>query len=157
MENNADCGMYYETTVLTPIAFCQWLKRKCEAKGVTFIRRDMASLGEATRLAPADVVVNASGVGSRFLHDVRDMTCHSVRGQTLVVKCDADKIWAHHGASYTYVIPRGDGTAILGGIKEVDAVEPHVNEDIQRDVGHLSSLLSSPHSAYSYLHTFMRL
>lgn len=126
--------MYYQTTVLTPTKFCLWLQAKCRAKGVTFIRRDVASLAEATSIAPANVVVNASGVGSRFLHDVKDLKCHSVRGQTLVVKCKADKIWAHHGARYTYVIPRGDGTAILGGIKEVDEVSPIVDEDIQRDV-----------------------
>ena len=150
MENKADCGMSYETTVLTPIAFCQWLKAKCEAKGVRFVRRDVTSLAEASAVAPAQVVVNASGVGSRFLHDVKDSTCHSVRGQTLVVRCKADRIWAHHGKAYTYIIPRGDGTAILGGIKEVDAVEPHVNEEIQRDVS-----VFCPRLAWRLAHLFL--
>jgi glycine/D-amino acid oxidase-like deaminating enzyme len=43
-----------------------------------------------------------------------------IRGQTVLVKTPHDKIFMRHGNDYTYVIPRLDGTAILGGIKQVD-------------------------------------
>lgn len=65
-----------------------------------------------------DVLVNATGCGAKFLHDVVDRAVQQVRGQTILVKSDFDKIVMRHGKDYTYVIPRLDGTAILGGIKQ---------------------------------------
>lgn len=66
-----------------------------------------------------DVLVNATGWGAKFLADVADQDVQQIRGQTLLIKTDYDKIFMRHGKDYTYVIPRLDGTAIVGGIKQI--------------------------------------
>jgi D-amino-acid oxidase len=108
-----------KTVVLTPITFLPWLAKRLKNSGVTFLRKNVGSLAELKSLG-YDVLVNATGCGSKFLRDVADLNVQQVRGQTILVKTDYNKILMRHGKDYTYVIPRLDGTAILGGIKQVD-------------------------------------
>lgn len=106
-----------KTVVLTPPVFLPWLAKRLKDSGVTFLRKDVKTLRELKGLGH-DVLVNATGWGSKFLHDVSDRNLQQVRGQTILVKSNFDKIFMRHGKDYTYVIPRLDGTAILGGIKQ---------------------------------------
>lgn len=68
----------------------------------------------------ADIVVNATGLGARTL--VPDPAVHPVKGQTVLVKGEAQAIRTFlyaGGGGIAYVIPRpGSGTSILGGTKE---------------------------------------
>jgi glycine/D-amino acid oxidase-like deaminating enzyme len=68
------------------------------------------------------VLVNASALGSRLLHDVQDLETHPIRSQTILVKSELKHIMLRHGKdytrNYTYALPRLDGTVILGGIRE---------------------------------------
>lgn len=130
----AGAGLYYKTISLNPERYIDWLKGKCERAGVKFVRYDCASLEEASKIAPCDAIVNATGVGSRYLRDVMDDKVQSVRGQTMIVKCEAAEIEACHSDKYTYVIPHGDGTATLGGIKEYHDFEPSLKDYVQRAV-----------------------
>jgi len=130
----AKAGLYYKTMTLDPEQYILWLRRKCEKAGVRFTRYDATSLEEATKVAPCDAIVNATGVGARHLRDVADDKVTSVRGQTMIVKCDATEIEACHSDKYTYVIPHGDGTATLGGIKEYHDFEPGLKDYVQRAV-----------------------
>lgn len=83
------------------------------------MRKTIKSLSDLQHLNH-DVLVNSTGCGARVLHDVADENVQEVRGQTILVKTDFDKILMRHGKDYTYVIPRLDGTAILGGIKQLN-------------------------------------
>lgn len=118
--------------------YLPWLRGKLEAAGVKFVRAEVASLKEAANLAPGELVVNATGNGAKFLMDVADQDCVQVRGQTMLVRCAAPDIHIRHALrwdEYTYVLPRGDGTAIMGGIKEFGSIDPIVNEELKRKVG----------------------
>jgi hypothetical protein len=126
-------GMSYKTVVLTPITFLPWLAKRLKNSGVTFLRKNVGSLAELKSLGH-DVLVNATGCGSKFLRDVADPNVQQVRGQTILVKTDYNKILMRHGKDYTYVIPRLDGTAILGGIKQVDNTDPVVDVDLRNDI-----------------------
>lgn len=97
--------------------FLTWLVKRLKDSGVTFHRKDVKTLRELKGYGH-DVLVNATGWGAKFLHDVADANLQQVRGQTILVKSGLDRIVMRHGKDYTYVIPRLDGTAILGGIKQ---------------------------------------
>ncbi|KAF2768128.1 DAO-domain-containing protein [Teratosphaeria nubilosa] len=74
-----------------------------------------------------DVFVNATGLGAAKL--CGDETMYPVRGQTVLVKGEADSIRTRLGDGYTaYCIPRpGSGTTILGGTKQVDSWDDRVD------------------------------
>ncbi|WVQ83330.1 hypothetical protein IAT38_005469 [Cryptococcus sp. DSM 104549] len=134
IKHGVGSGMFYTSIVVNPAVYLPWLRSQCESAGVTFIRQDVTSLRHASQLAPCDVIVNASGNGAKFLVDVNDETCQMVRGQVILVKSTAKEVHIRHGENYTYVLPRGDGTAILGGIKEFHDVEPAPKEWLRRAI-----------------------
>ncbi len=107
-----------KSVVITPAVFLPWLRKRLEVAGVKFVRKDLKSLSDLKGFGH-EVLVNATGFGARFLADVADQGVKQIRGQTVLVKTGHDKIFMRHGKDYTYVIPRLDGTAILGGIKQV--------------------------------------
>jgi len=83
---------------------------------------DLNSLLDARNLGH-DVLINASGFESLTLGDVRDKDVEMIRGQTMIVKSDYNRLFMHDtGNTYTYIIPRLDGTVILGGIRQWDSV-----------------------------------
>lgn len=86
------------------------------------------SLAQAAALVPeAELLVNATGLGSQDLQEVKDGSMYPIRGQTVLVKAPRfqDAQHAHcvstitpNGASY--VIPRArSGQVILGGTFDV--------------------------------------
>ncbi|KAL1617032.1 hypothetical protein SLS54_008027 [Diplodia seriata] len=126
-------GMAYQTWVLTPPVFLLWLRRQLEASGVKFKRVNVRSLADLKGMGH-DVLINASGWGAKFLGDVADQNVEQVRGQTVLVRTDFDKIWTRRGKDYTYVIPRGDGTAVLGGIKQYGNTDTSVDSGLKDDI-----------------------
>ncbi|KAL2867608.1 FAD-dependent oxidoreductase [Aspergillus lucknowensis] len=133
LPEGARVGMSYKSVVITPAIFLPWLRKKLEASGVKFVRKDIKSLSDMKGFGH-EVLVNATGFGARFLEDVADQNVQQIRGQTVLVKTGHDKIFMRHGKDYTYVIPRLDGTAILGGIKQVGETYPEVDPDIKLDI-----------------------
>lgn len=133
LPEGAPFGMAYKSVVLTPQVFLPWLKRRLEASGVVFKRLTVSSLKDLKGMGH-DVLINASGVGAKHLRDSADTNMRPVRGQTILVKSDLDKIFIRRGKDYTYALPRGDGTVILGGIKQHGSVETAVNKDLRANV-----------------------
>ena len=127
-------GIRYETIALSPTTFLPWMRGRLEAAGVQFKRAHVRSLADLRGLGH-DVLVNATGTGARFLADVKDANMQEVRGQSLLVKSDYGNLLTRRGRrDYTYIFPRGDGTAILGGIKQYDNNDTHVDEYLRSDV-----------------------
>lgn len=126
-------GMSYKTVVMTPKIFLPWLRNRLEASGVKFKRVNLSSLAEV-KSQGHDIVVNATGFGPKFLEDIQDQNVQLVRGQTVHVKSNYNKIFMRHGKDYTYAISRLDGTCILGGIKQYGQTEAEVDMDLQQDV-----------------------
>ena len=131
---DAAFAIKYDSIVVSPTTFLPWMRRKLEAAGVQFKRAHVRSLGDLRGLGH-DVLVNATGVGARFLLDVKDEKMQPVRGQSLLVKSDFPTLITRRGRhDYTYIFSRGDGTTILGGIKEYGRSDLHVDEYLRRDV-----------------------
>ncbi|KAF1344937.1 hypothetical protein BDV97DRAFT_373289 [Delphinella strobiligena] len=81
------------------------------------------------------ILINCSGSGTRFLKDVADEDMKFVKGQTMLVKADHDKILICRGKiEYTYVPGHGDGTAILGKAKNWGSVNKHVHPETRADI-----------------------
>ena len=106
-----------KTIVLQTAVFLPWPRKRLEATGVKFRRVHLDSLADA-RSYGHDILINASGFGSRYLQDVDDPNIELVRGQTMLVESTYPKSFMFDtGSSYTYVIPMLDGTAVIGGTR----------------------------------------
>ncbi|RTE70458.1 hypothetical protein BHE90_015156 [Fusarium euwallaceae] len=127
-------GITYMTIVLNPHIFMPWLKRNLESSGVRFRRMDLDSLSDAHHLGH-DILINATGEGPKYLSDIKDQNMELLRGQTMIIKSDYKKSFMRDdGKTYTYVIPRLDGTVILGGIRDPDVENTEVDMEIDKDI-----------------------
>ncbi|CAM1500605.1 Fc.00g097670.m01.CDS01 [Cosmosporella sp. VM-42] len=80
------------------------------------------------------IFTNATGFGAKYLSYGKDDKMLEVRGQTVLVKSPYNKLWVRRGKEYTYHLPRGDGMAILGGIKDFGSTTREVNQDQKNDI-----------------------
>ncbi|KAJ5579710.1 uncharacterized protein N7459_005695 [Penicillium hispanicum] len=133
LPKGASLGMSYKSVVITPHVFLPWLRKRLERSGVKFVRRNLTSLADV-KGSGYDVLVNATALGARYLTDVADEHMVQVRGQTVLAKTNYNKIFMRHGKDYTYVIPRLDGTAVLGGIKQYGNASTELDDSITEDI-----------------------
>ncbi|KAJ5715291.1 uncharacterized protein N7483_012472 [Penicillium malachiteum] len=129
----APFGMAYQTIVLNPGVFLPWMRARLEKTGVKFLRMTVQSLSNLCGLGH-DYLINAAGIGPRYLRNVMDQKVQEVRGQTILVKSDFDKIWIRRGKDYTYALGRQDGTTVLGGIKQFDNKVTSVDGELRNDI-----------------------
>lgn len=134
-DHKAAVAVKYTSFVLTPSIFLIWLRCRLEAAGVRFQRiSTIQSLDEIAHLGH-DVLINASGLASLTLTDVRDKSVIMDRTYTTLVKSDYDKIFVRRSATeYTYIFGRHDGTAVLGGISEPVDSESRSTASTRADV-----------------------
>ncbi|KAF5379585.1 hypothetical protein D9757_009241 [Collybiopsis confluens] len=130
-------GYEYQTVVIAPLTYLQWLKDRLTASGVTFIRQDLKHISQVLDIVPnVNVVVNATGVGAKYLGGVEDQLVEESRGQTILVRTKETALICRSGNVYAYSIPRLDGTAVIGGISQPGntstAIDPSLREDILR-------------------------
>ncbi|OGM48266.1 hypothetical protein ABOM_002115 [Aspergillus bombycis] len=134
LPQGARIGTSYKSLILRPDVFLPWFRTKLEKSGVQFRRMDLKSLSDARELGH-DILINATGFGSLTLQDVHDHDLETIRGQTVVVKSGYDKLFMHDtGETYTYAIPRLDGTVVLGGTRQKNSVSPDVDWDLVQDI-----------------------
>ncbi|KAJ5150308.1 hypothetical protein N7448_001886 [Penicillium atrosanguineum] len=134
--SNFNCGWAYETLVTDPTRHMPYLRNQILALGGKFIRQHVESLHELYEMFPVSrLFINASGLGSKTLADVKDDCCFPERGQNVFLRTDNCKtLYFRNGKEYTYVIPRPlSHGVVLGGVKEQDNLSPEVNMDIARD------------------------
>ncbi|KAJ0271084.1 hypothetical protein CBS470a_013319, partial [Colletotrichum nupharicola] len=130
LPSGASFGMAYKSIIITPSTYLAWVRNRLEATGVKFQRLSVNSLSDLRGMGH-DLLINCTGVGARYLTDVADLDMQEVRGQTILVKSDFNKIWIRRGKDYTYALGRPDGTAILGGLKIFDSVDTEVDDDLR--------------------------
>ncbi|KAJ1899494.1 hypothetical protein LPJ66_002077 [Kickxella alabastrina] len=121
-------GLEYTTLLIDVPKYLVYLKTKFEAGGGTIVQRCIDHIADALRVVSNNqsgqpvnttIVVNCTGLGSRNLAGVKDSNMHPIRGQTVVVYAPAIKhTITRLGKQFSYVIPRGDGTVVLGGTAE---------------------------------------
>lgn len=119
--------MGWEAFTLNAPAYLTFLANKLRSAGVPFVRQRLSSLDEAydvRDIGPVDLVINATGLGSKSLIGVEDPLVYPARGQTVLVR--APGVLTNYGSrdhaslpkgESLYIIPRPspDGLVILGG------------------------------------------
>ncbi|KAL4948146.1 hypothetical protein BDW69DRAFT_98190 [Aspergillus filifer] len=134
--SNFHSGWTYETVVTDPTRHMPYLREKIVSLGGQFVRKRVESLEELYALFPdSRIFINASGLGSKALTDVRDDKCFPERGQNVFFRTkDCNTMYFRNGKEYTYIIPRPlSQGVVLGGIKERNNLSPEANMDIVRD------------------------
>lgn len=118
---------------VNPAVFLPWLKAQLDTRGVQFIRKEVASIEEAKRIAGCDIIVHASGLGASDLAGDKDVL--AARGQTIFVDSDFDELIMLQGSQYTYIIPRMyTGGVIVGGVSQVGNSQREVDENLRSDI-----------------------
>ncbi|EIW64128.1 nucleotide-binding domain-containing protein [Trametes versicolor FP-101664 SS1] len=130
LPDGTHAGVGFQTVSVWPQAYLPWLKSELEARDVEFVRKRVATLGEAAALAgPNGVLVNATGLGARSLIGLEDKDVYPIRGQTIVISNPnvrefmCTELTSAEDGNATYIIPRpapGGWTTILGGKYQKD-------------------------------------
>ncbi|KAJ2713010.1 hypothetical protein H4R19_002465 [Coemansia spiralis] len=126
---HAHFGYAYDSLVVDVPRYLLWLRQEFCALGGVIRCAELAHICDAPTAAgvPAVAVVNCTGLGSQAL-GVNDATMFPTRGQTLLVRAPAVEYTTTAPGSRsdkaTYVIPRGDGTAVIGGVFEQGRTDP---------------------------------
>lgn len=101
----------FATPVIEMPLYLRWLARRVEALGGTLTRLNLAALPVG-----GDLVVNAGGLGARFLAD--DSSITPVAGQVVLVEQMGLEHWWLDGAGPTYVVPRSRDIVVGGTAQE---------------------------------------
>lgn len=130
-------GVKYTTWNFNCPKFIQHFHQYLLLLGVTFTRKSLTSLSEATSSSTI-VLFNCSGIGAYYL--TKDEKVFPVRGQVLVIDAPHIKenrmIWGTDSA--TYIIPRPDSTeVVLGGFVQSgnwsgDTLKTETEDIVQR-------------------------
>ncbi|KAF1800359.1 hypothetical protein V8B55DRAFT_1536843 [Mucor lusitanicus] len=117
LPHGAKIGHKYNTVLINTPVYIAWLATKFKELGGEIVQRNVGHIDEVFGLARSLFVINCTGLGARFLGGVSDKAVFPTRGQTIVVKAPhINRTITHMGAQgISYVIPRSDGTVILGG------------------------------------------
>ncbi|OAA80141.1 D-amino-acid oxidase [Akanthomyces lecanii RCEF 1005] len=124
-----DSGCSFTSVCLNTPMYLSWLVGQCLRNGVVFRRGVLSDLADARRLShagrPADIVVNATGLGSLRLGGVRDTAMAPARGQLVLVRNDRPSMLVtsstdDDSGEVLYVMHRaaGGGT-IIGGTYDI--------------------------------------
>ncbi|KAJ3065782.1 hypothetical protein HDU98_010844 [Podochytrium sp. JEL0797] len=129
----ASFGIRYDTVTMNVPKYMAWLTGRVKALGGKFVVKQLAHWEDALKVVNANVVVNCTGLGSLKLGGVEDTEMYPVRGQVLLVRApqikrtigtalslggartNGNMAEKENASKVTYVIPREDGTVILGG------------------------------------------
>ncbi|KAG1048753.1 hypothetical protein G6F43_008876 [Rhizopus delemar] len=137
LPEGAKIGHYYTTVLINSPVYLKWLETKFKELGGIIEQRMIRDIKVfADQNKDVDVLINCTGLGSKYIGGVKDKALYPTRGQTLVVKAPHVKrtlsYVGNHGI--TYVIPRSDGTAILGGSCDENDSNPFSDEDTNRRI-----------------------
>jgi D-amino-acid oxidase len=115
-------GYSYDSFIINSVCYLNWLKEEFTSKGGKLVQKKLSSLQEGYQLFPnSQTFINCTGLGSKYLDDVKDSEVHPIRGQVVLIRAPHIKrcrlIHTGDDAKYCYMIPKGDGTVVLGGTK----------------------------------------
>ncbi|KAJ2832748.1 hypothetical protein GGI24_001111 [Coemansia furcata] len=137
-------GIEYQTVLINVPKYLSHLKDKFTSMGGTIEQRALEHIEEALLFGsvssngPNDkmpIVVNCAALGNRILGGVCDAGMRPVRGQTLIVNApEAKRSITRLGSQLGYVIPRGDGTVVLGGSTEVGSWDEDENRELTQQI-----------------------
>lgn len=105
--------------VINPLVYLPWLLRQFLNLGGICQRKKIHDISEV--VDGVDIVVNCTGIRAKEL--VHDTSLIATRGQNVLVKAPhiRKSMSMETKSNYTYIIPRTNGTVILGTTKDDNA------------------------------------
>ncbi|KAK5085278.1 D-amino acid oxidase [Lithohypha guttulata] len=132
LSDGMDSGKSFTSVCINTAIYLPWLVSQGLKNGVVFKRAilkqitDAAAPGMHHSGKPADLIINCTGLGSLKLGGVEDRKLYPARGQIVVVRNDAGKMYGVSGtddgddeAMYIMTRAAGGGT-VLGGSYQKD-------------------------------------
>ncbi|ORX57958.1 nucleotide-binding domain-containing protein [Hesseltinella vesiculosa] len=122
-------GHRYTSLLINSPQYLTWLLRQVLAKGAQLKRQAVESIHDVFDDS-VDTVMNCTGLGALSLGGVEDRNMFPTRGQTILVQASHIKptITCIRNGTFTYLIPRADGTLILGGTSQPHDYNDQVDE-----------------------------
>lgn len=123
----ADAGYTYGTVCFDSPRYLVFLQRLIELLGGSV--NSIPRLGHINELLDGqsllggqkpDVLFVCTGIGARKLGGINDLDVYPTRGQVVVVEAPDVRCTGSWIGDWSYSIPRGDGTLILGGTYQAD-------------------------------------
>ncbi|KAF3076449.1 hypothetical protein CFAM422_001662 [Trichoderma lentiforme] len=124
-----DSGCEFTSVCINTVVYLSWLVGQCLKNGVVFKRVVLTDIRDAKSLShtgqPANIIINATALGSLKLGGVEDTTMTPARAQIVLVRNECHPMIATSGTDdsateITYIMQRaaGGGT-ILGGTYDI--------------------------------------
>ncbi|KAG2200068.1 hypothetical protein INT47_007713 [Mucor saturninus] len=132
----AKLGHTYTTVLINSPVYLKWLQNQFTQLGGTIVKRSLSHIDDLFDVVKSShaAVINCTGLGARFLGGVQDEAVTPTRGQTVVVDAPHIKATITHvrPEGMTYIIPRSDGTVILGGTANKGDFNPYVDDVVAK-------------------------
>lgn len=112
---NHKCGQAFTTVKCECLSYLPWLEKRFREAGGQIRREKVTNLQKVYQ--EYDVIVNCSGLGSRFL--VKDEEVYPIRGQVLKVNAPWLKSFIRDGDGKTYIYP-GINYVTIGGTRQAN-------------------------------------
>ncbi|KAI7906871.1 uncharacterized protein BX663DRAFT_494047 [Cokeromyces recurvatus] len=149
LPEGAKIGHTYTTVLVNTPVYLKWLLSKFKSFGGHLVRYSLSHIDEIFNFLhqqqPTEMnkdeqhfaVINCTGLGARFLGGVQDNALYPTRGQTVIIKAShIKKTITHVGKqkNINYIIPRSDGTVILGGTANEHDFNPFPDDTVTKSI-----------------------
>lgn len=135
-----ESGAEVTSICINTAVYLPWLLGQCLKAGVVVKREILEHIREAKHLShtgnPADIVINATGLGARKLGGVEDGSMAPARGQIVLVRNECSPMISSSGTEdgptdVLYLMQRaGGGGTILGGTYDIGNWESQPDPNI---------------------------
>ena len=114
-----DNGNTFTSVCINTSIYLPWLVSRCLEAGVIIKRAVLKHISEASKAhhsgEKAQIIVNCTGLSARVLGGVEDSSLIPARGQTVLVRNEADAMYASSGCDdgeeeVCYLMQRAAGT-----------------------------------------------
>ncbi|KAH8658151.1 D-amino-acid oxidase [Xylariales sp. PMI_506] len=137
-------GVKFTSVCISTALYLPYLVGQCRRQGVVFQRRKLGHIAEAASVPHPDghmpqVLVNATGLGSRWIQGVEDQDMVPARGQTMLVRNEPGVMMGvsmgKNGEGFGYCMTRaaGGGT-ILGGCYEINKFDSNPDPNLAQRI-----------------------
>ncbi|KAF7727779.1 hypothetical protein EC973_007010 [Apophysomyces ossiformis] len=135
---NMNAGYHFTTVVINSQRYLQWLQSQYLTLGGKRKRMTLSHILDAAvdNENVVDVIVNCTGVQARWLGGVQDSRVVPVRVQDVIVRASHIRktvfVQTENGCSY--VVPRSDGTVVLGTAEKENETDSTIHLDTAKDI-----------------------
>lgn len=137
-------GCQFTGICINTAIYLPWLLGQCRKQGVVFRRGSVTHIREVKKKhhsgSEADIIINASGLGSKTLGGVADSKMMPIRGQIVLVENEAEPMYnisrtddGPDEVSYLMTRAAGGGT-VLGGTYQRGQSDPNPDPEMTKRI-----------------------